>query len=446
MTPEDPSPRGTLPRTLRLGLRGRGAFARRSVGRSVAMTAALNVTAAVTAGIAGAIIARALGPSARGDYASVMVWFGVLLAVGQLGQTSAITYFVARHPGEGAEYLATSRNLMVATGTITLTAGMLVAPVLAQDNSELVLAFRLMFGTCLVSFLGASYTFALQATRIALWNLVRVSQALAFVAVIAILALVQNLSLMTAIATLSATITAQAALAMWLCGRRGLTGGRGRIDLARPMTRYGLGQLAATVPELLSNRLDQLVLSFAVAPGTFGNYAVAASLTGLATPIVAAVGNVAFPRLASLVLSPARATQLQQQSIVVSAVIATTLMLALAGAAGWLVPTIFGSDFRDAVPLIWLMAPGGVFVACAQVCRDLLFGRGRPLAVARAQVYSAAAMAVLLALLLPPLGVAGAALASSLAPALAVGLMIGALRRLSRLPDRAHPAHSDPPA
>jgi O-antigen/teichoic acid export membrane protein len=155
----------------------------------------------------------------------------------------------------------------------------------------------------------------------------------------------------------------------------------------------------------IANRLDQLVLSFAVAAATFGNYAVAASLTGLAMPIVAAVGNVAFPRLASRVLGPSCVVRLQRWSILVSATVAMTLMLALAVASPSLVPTIFGSEFRDAVPLIWLMAPGGVFLACVPRCAGTYCSvTDVRLRWARAQLWSVVAMAILLAILLPPLG------------------------------------------
>ena len=42
-------------------------------GPLVARTAAGNVGAALAAGLSGIIIARALGPSARGDYAAISV-------------------------------------------------------------------------------------------------------------------------------------------------------------------------------------------------------------------------------------------------------------------------------------------------------------------------------------------------------------------------------------
>ena len=47
---------------------------------------------------------------------------------------------------------------------------------------------------------------------------------------------------------------------------------------------------------------------------------------------------------------------------------------------GWV-----GPAYRGAVPLLWMLAPGGIFLACGQVVGDILRGLGRPGQVALAQ-------------------------------------------------------------
>jgi O-antigen/teichoic acid export membrane protein len=388
-----------------------------------------NVAVTGAAGLAGVVIARSLGPATRGEYAAIMVWFRLVLSIGEIGQPAATTYFVAAVPKRAAHYVATSRNLMVAAGSVTLAAGIVAAPVLASGHAALTLSFRMMFATCLVSFLGAGYTFALQSTALPVWNLVRASQPVAFVIAIALLLLTGHLGLLTVLVTLAATITAQAVLAYALCSRYGLTGGRAELGLAGPMVRFGLGQLAATMPAVVVAQLDQLVLSLVAPPADFGRYAVAASLTALAAPFVSALGNVAFPRLASRALSPDGTERLQRVSVLASVGLGGVLMAVLAGSATWLVPAVFGADFRAAVPLVWLLAPGGVFLACGQVSGDLLRGFGRPLAVAKAQASAAVVTMLLMPVLLPTLGVAGAAVASSASALVAFLHMMRALRR-----------------
>ncbi|MGH3326860.1 MAG: oligosaccharide flippase family protein [Streptomycetales bacterium] len=399
--------------------------------RNVATTAICNIAMAAVAALAGVIVARSAGPHVRGEYAAVMAWFGAVLVVGQLGQTAATTFFVAREPQRAPDYLATSRNMMVTSGGITLFLGCLAAPLLAHGDATLTWAFRLMFTTSLVSFVGASYTFSLQATCVPWWNLARVSQPILFVAALLTLHLTDRLGLITALGALSMTIVVQTVLAYRICGMRRLTRGRAERALVRPMTRYGLSQLASAAPSL-GGRLDQLILSLAVAPAALGRYAVAVSMTVIAVPILSAMGNVAFPLIASQAVSRERAARLTRGAILASVGLGVTLMIPLALLAPWVVPRVFGPGFQEAVPLIWFLAPGGVLFAGSRVCGDLLRGYGRPRAVAWAEGAGAAVTVLLMAILLPVIGVTGAAIASSAAASVTLLVMVTALRRLSR--------------
>jgi O-antigen/teichoic acid export membrane protein len=407
-----------------------GVAVSRRFGWVVARTSIFNVAAAVVAGVAGILIARSLGPSARGEYAAVMAWFGVVLVLGELGQPAATTFFVAREPDRAADYVATARSMMVGSGAVALVAGLLAAPLLAAGSGAATAGYRLMFATCLVSFAAASYVFGLQAARIARWNLARISQPIAYLVLVTGLHLAGHLDLMTALAVLAATIAGQAGLAYWLCAREGLTGGRSRRALARPLSRYGLSQLAAAAPTLVTARLDVLVLSLTMPPAALGHYAIAASVTALALPVVSAIGNVSFPRIASRTLSPERLFRLQRFALLVSAAVGVVLLLPVVVSAPVLVPLVFGAGFRDAVPLVVLLAPGGVLLACGRVCADLLKGHGRPLAVAGAQGAAALSTIVMLAALVPLFGVTGAAVTTSVAAGVALLLMLRALRRV----------------
>ncbi|HEV7896632.1 MAG TPA: oligosaccharide flippase family protein [Planosporangium sp.] len=397
----------------------------------MARTAFFNVAGTIAAGAAGIIIARALGPSSRGEYAAITAWFGAAFTVAELGLTAATTFFVARDSRLAPHYLATARNLLITSGVLMAAIGMLAAGFLAPGNGTAALGYRIAFLTCLASMFTVSYLASMQAFDISRWNLIRISQPGLYLAVVALLHLTGDLGLTTAVTALSITTIAQSALAYLISRGQRLTGGHAALTLARPMIRYGMAQFASSVPILVTARLDQLVLSLTVAPAALGNYAIAATLAALAVPIVSALGHVIFPRLASQALSESGADRLQRRAVLAAAGVGGALTLVLAISAPLLVPAIFGAGYRDAIPLVWLLAPGAVFTACCQVCGDLLRGHGRPLAVARAQGFAAVVTVVLLATLLPVLGVTGAALASSAANGVALLMMLQALRKPS---------------
>jgi O-antigen/teichoic acid export membrane protein len=243
-----------------------------------------------------------------------------------------------------------------------------------------------------------------------------------------------RLTLDNALIVLPVTMLLQLCWAYRGCRHAGLAPGRARADLVRPLSAYGVAQIAALTPAALNAQLDQLVLSQTVPSADLGRYAIAVSLTLLPVPFVSAIGNVAFPRLASQGKVTDTTHRLQSLAVLGSAGLATAMLIPLAAVAYWLVPFIFGPEYRGAVPLLWILTPGAIFLACSQVVGDLLRGRGQPGAVALAQGLAAIFTVVLLLALLPLVGVYGAAIASTIAYGVA---LVAMLRRMARLPRHA---------
>jgi O-antigen/teichoic acid export membrane protein len=373
-----------------------------------------------------------VGPAVRGEYAAVTAWFGLLLMAGGAGQPAAVCFHVARDPRRARGYVATSRAMMLGTGAVVLLAGLYFAPVIAHGNPGLTQAYRIAFASSVIAFVGASYTFSLQATDTKRWNLVRVSQPLLALAAVVVLWRLRLLTLYTAIGVVTVTMAIQLGYAYYWCRRTGLAPGRARSRLARPLARYGLSQLAAVTPATVNAYLDQLVLSQLVPPADLGRYAIAVSATLAPVPLVSAIGNVAFPRLAARRTGTAGSRPLQLAAVAASAGVAAAVLLPIAASAYWLIPAVFGPAYRGAVPLLWLLTPGGIFLACGQVAGDLLRGAGRPGLVAVSQGLAAVFTVILLVMLLPVMGVAAAAVASTVAYGIALAAMLRCLHRASR--------------
>jgi O-antigen/teichoic acid export membrane protein len=240
------------------------------------------------------------------------------------------------------------------------------------------------------------------------------------------------LTLDVALIVVAATMFLQLSWAYRGCRQIGLAPGRIHAAMVRPLASYGAAQIAALTPATLNASLDQLVLSQTVPPADLGRYAIAVSLTLLPVPLVAAIGNVAFPRLASQRSVTGATQRLQRIAVFGSAGIAAAILLPLAAGAYWFIPLVFGTAYRGAVPLLWILAPGTVFLACGGVVGDLLRGRNHPLVVAWAQGLAAVFTVALLIALLPAVGVAGAAIASTVAYGIALGVMLHRLRHLPR--------------
>jgi O-antigen/teichoic acid export membrane protein len=389
---------------------------------------------AMASGLASIVIARALGPTMRGEYAAITAWFGISCLVGQMGLPAALCFNVAKDPQRARDYVATARAMMLVTGIVAFTAGLLLAPVLARGNPEATAGYRIAFGMNVVTSVGIAYTYALQPRHLPRWNVVRTIQPVLTLLILCILWFLKLLTLNMALFTLVATLTLQLCCSYWNCRQNALAPGHARISLLRPLAAYGISQIAAQTPATLNAQLDQLVLSQTVAAAVLGRYAIAVSLTCLPIPLVAAIGHVAFPRLAAQRVATDATQKMQHDAIIASAGIAAALLVPLAAVAYWLIPFVFGAGYRGAVPLLWILTPGAIFLACGQgggvVAGDLLRGRNRPTVVAWAQGLAAIFTIVLLIALLPIVGVYGAAIASTVAYGAALAVMLRSLRHL----------------
>ena len=407
---------------------------RSHTARSVARTAGANLVATAAGGLGGIIIARALGPTVRGEYAAVTAWMGVLLIIGGMGQPTALVYYVAREPSLARDYVATSRAMMLVTGMVTLVAGVLAAPLLSHGLATVTTGYRIAFGALIVTFVGGSLTASLQARDLRRWNAIRMVQPVAALIAIVVLWRLRRLTLDIALIVIAATMLLQLVWAYHYCRRTGLAPGHARVALARPLSAYGIAQIAALAPATLNAQLDQLVLSQTVSAAELGRYAIAVSISLLPMPLVTAIGNVVFPRLAAQREVTGATYELQRLSVLASAGLAAAMLVPLAAVAYWLVPLVFGAAYRGAVPLLWTLTPGAVFLACGQVTGDLLRGRRQPAMVAWAEGLAAVFTVTLLFALLPLVGVYAAAIASTVSYGVALVIM---LRYLWRLPNQA---------
>ena len=355
------------------------ALRRRSIGRIVARTASYNVASVAAAGLGSIIVARALGPEMRSEYAAVTAWFGVVFIVGTMGQPGALCFYVAHDPGNARGYVATSRAMMLVTGIAALAGGILLAPLLARGNAGLTVAYRIAFAASIVAFVGTSYTFSLQATNLRWWNTVRVSQPVLSVAFLVVLWRLRMLTLNAALTVLALTLLLQLGWCQLPMPVR-RPGARPRSSPADPapcsVRRVpdcgrdpGYPQRQPRPARSLPGRgsgsprpvCDRSLVHPAPDPARVGDGEGRLSLAGLER----ARGE----------LGPCR---MQWLGILGSACAAAAALVPLNLVAPWVIPRVFGPGYAAVVPLLWALTPAGVFLACNAVTGGHLSGQEAP--------------------------------------------------------------------
>src|SRR5262249_49146707 len=111
----------------------------RSFSAQVLLTTGSNILLGLLGVISGALAARLLGPSGRGQLAAIQMWPNFLAAMANLGLPEALVYFSARTRGESGRYVgsAVTLNLLVSAGFMGL--GYVVLPlVLPAQSAEVI--------------------------------------------------------------------------------------------------------------------------------------------------------------------------------------------------------------------------------------------------------------------------------------------------------------------
>ena len=169
--------------------------------------------------------------------------------------------------------------------------------------------------------------------------------------------------------------------------------------------RVSIGQLF----RFFSGRFDVLVLSFMAPLATVGNYAVAQTVAEIVLVVPQSFGYVVLPMVAAGAAHSAAPALRLVGTLTLLGVIAVSVV----GPA--LILVGFGSAFRPALVPFFILLPGIWMLGCANICGSVLSGKKRPGAASLLAGGAALATLALDLVLIPPFGIVGAAIASSVA-------------------------------
>jgi O-antigen/teichoic acid export membrane protein len=201
----------------------------------------------------------------------------------------------------------------------------------------------------------------------------------------------------------------------------------------RPMVGFGVPSALTTVPSMLNFRLDQMLMAAILPAEMLGLYLVAVVWSLSLSPCLGAVATTLFPHVAS----HAGSERQRRAFIDVVKLSGAAALLAAAGLAlmtPWILPLVFGPEFAPSVPAALTLVLAAAALGFNQVLEEGLRGLGRPTAVLWSEVVGLAISVVLLVLLLRPLGIIGAALASLCGYASVTALLLRSARDIIGLP------------
>jgi O-antigen/teichoic acid export membrane protein len=363
------------------------------------------------------LLSRGLGPAGRGEVAAAMLWPTLLVYLSSLGLIVAIVYFAARPESQPQAIFANALWLGLTQGGVAIVAGYIALPsLLGSQTGSVIGAGRVYLLVIPLSLLTQYGMSILQGRmRIAAFNYLRLILPAGYLAGTMLLMLVGELAVLNIILlhlVLNVIVIVALLTALWTSGIRP----RISVDgpLAKQMLKYGAKVQVGNITGLANMSLDQVLMAALLAPNYLGLYVVAVSAAGLAQTFSQAVQMVLTPSITQKESLAERAAVLQGafRRYWLLSFLVTLLIGGLLPAA---IPIVFGADFRGAVwPAEVLLL--GVFCIGA---KDVLSGGaqalGNPWLGSKAHLIALVVTVLLLYLLLPRLGIMGAAIATAAA-------------------------------
>lgn len=398
--------------------------------------------------VASVIIARTLGPSGRGEFATLMAVFALTLVVTELGQSAGVTYFAARAPATVHTVISHGQRLMLGPAVIAVAVSLVVLAVAPASERDSLTAYVIVMTASVVNAAGAPYLYAMQALSLSTWNRLRLLQPVFYTSLVSVLALGGRVTIPLLALCLVGSTSAALACAWRALVKTGNPFNRTERDagLRLKMRRYGLVTMASSVPQTASQQLDKVLLLPVMSLEEIGHYAVAMSVAALASPVAVAVASVWFPRIAAA--DPDVGRVLGRRVLLIGAGVMMPATLAVSLVGFYAIPLVFGPEFYRASEMLWLLAPAAFLRGSGLIAATVLRGIGEPGRAAQSQVVVVGVALPLLVPLAGELGVAGAAI--SLALGELAGLVLAASRiaspqRSAALPDGRAPSGEGPP-
>ncbi|MDX6696628.1 MAG: hypothetical protein QOE65_25 [Solirubrobacteraceae bacterium] len=404
------------------------------LARSVSLNVAGRVASLGLGFVASILLARLLGPTDRG-LLGIMLSAGTLaLAVVGVGIPLAVTYYASRKDSSPGALLG---NSLLWTGLIAVV---LVPPVwFLHDPVADVLGRGRGGATWALAAALVPITFLDWTTHNQLVGMLRFGRYNALVALSKVGYLL-GVAFFLAVLDLGVTaglIATGLSSALMIGGSVGpsLAKERPRVDLAvmRRLMRYGVRVQVGSLTQIANTRLDVVVLQFFRPLSDVGYYVVAQSMAELVTTLGLAFQTSVLP-LVSHYEGDDRQRETSVASVRHHGILAGVAVLFNAVFGTLVILLAFGNAFHPAVLPMLILLPGVWFLGMGAVIQGDLGGRGRPgLSSALAGVAALATVGLDL-LLIPPLGVPGAAIASVIAYAIYGGASLVALSRVSGIP------------
>lgn len=361
------------------------------------------------------VVARSLGPEARGLFAAGAALAALGSQLSNIGAHAFNTFEVSKRPHHLGSLLANSAAQTAVTGggVAFLLAGVFtLEPAWAPVSGQALILSLAWIPCALSAVLLQSLILGMQ--WVGFYNLVEVGARAFGLALLLLLAARSLLDVSTAL-IVSIAVVAGMTLVMWLRLRAAKGSESGlSMELIRQGLGYGVRSYIVAFLAYTVMRSDILLIKYMLGPTQTGYYSIATTLADVVYLGPISINAILFPRFAAMTDPEAKWRLLRKVVLVVAGLV----FLICAGVglyARTLIGSVFGVDYLPAAPALAVLMPGIVFLAVTSVVSAFIASIDIPPLLIGVYVAANVVNIGVNVTLIPVFGISGASLASSVA-------------------------------
>ena len=390
----------------------------------------------VLTAIAGILVARTLGPTGRGIYGLVTSTGLVFAAFAGLGISYAGIYLAGQKRFERQVLLSNTLAWALVISSLWVT-GVLVIRAFNHNffdtlgEGQLAVA---VLGGGVILLIAVTKDFLLAHGDLWAFNAVQFAESISRLAFILAVLVLVGLTDTAAVGAWLLALIATAGIGVFSLARYVRILPAVNVKAFRAQVSYGIRGYMGYVFQAANHRLDVFFVAYFVGPAAVGYYAVGFGIAELLWELPLALGTVLFPKGAAL---DARSNSRIAASICRRTLFLTAMGIIVLLALGrFVVLVLYGSEFLPSLTAFYILLPSALFYTIHKVLGSSLAGQGVPQATLYGGMLSVPVMVALNVILLPRVGIAGAAIASDVAYAINAGVVLFIFWRVARLPLR----------
>ncbi|TLS38493.1 flippase [Pseudalkalibacillus caeni] len=391
-------------------------------GNSFARDSFITLTRQVTSIFIGVlllvVLARFLGPDGQGKYALIILLPQMLMTFLNMGVNTSTIYYVSK--GEIDLHSVFKNNLII--GGVLSLIGLLIGLLVILFFSD-----RLFSGTpsylLFISLIGLPFmilniffqTIFQGLQNFKFFNTILIVTQMSTLAFIALFIIVFDFGLAGSIvAFILGHIGTTAFILYLLFNKEGLKLRKSILSkqYMKQSLTYGLKAHVSNVMTFLNYRADIILLGFFIGPAAVGIYVVAVNIGERLSIFAQSISSVLLPKISSLKDDLERN---QLTSIISRNVLAFILIgsLSVFFLSDFVIDLLFDPRYEESSPLLKLLLPGIAVLSVEKILSNDIAARGKPELNMYVSFFNVPFNVVLNVILIPQIGVSGAAIATS---------------------------------